>query len=88
MAIEFAEIQKATCSTARDKLDRNLLAKVASQSIVEKDFTSGKNATVLNVLFVPKIRKIFVYVDLLYKRGFQVLSKNNKRVMPVMACIN
>lgn len=59
----------------------NALAKVAGKGTVEIDFTSVKKITLHNVLFVLKIRKNLVSIDLLCKRGFWVLFESDKVIL-------
>ena len=54
---------------------------VAGQGVVELDFTSGKKLTLLNVLFVPDMRKNLISVDLLCKKGFRVVFESGKVIL-------
>ncbi|XP_048131584.1 ATP-dependent RNA helicase DBP3-like [Rhodamnia argentea] len=57
------------------------LAKVVGKDTVILDFTSEKKVFLLNVLFVPKIKRNLVYVDPLCKRGFRVLFESDKVIL-------
>jgi len=67
----FKQFEEIVDSNVQEVLmANNALAKVAGKGTVEIDFTSGKKITLLNVLFIPEIRKNLVSIDLLCKRGF------------------
>ena len=54
---------------------------VAGQGSVELDFTSCKKLTLLNILYVPDMRKNLVSVDLLCKKGFRVVFESDKVIL-------
>ncbi|XP_072074086.1 uncharacterized protein [Arachis hypogaea] len=56
-------------------------AKVYGQGIVELNFTSGKKLSLINVLHVLDLRKNFVSVSLLCKKGFKVVMKSDKVIL-------
>ena len=56
-------------------------ASVRGKGTVELNFTSGKKLTLLNVLFVPDIRKNLISVDLLDRRGFKISVESGKAIL-------
>src|SRR5436853_4896574 len=56
-------------------------ASVGGKGTVELNFTSGKKLTLLNVLFVPDIRKNLISVDLLDRRGFKISVESGKVIL-------
>lgn len=78
----FKQFEEIVDSSVQEVLmANNALAKVAGKGTVEIDFTSGKKITLLNVLFIPEIRKNLVSIDLLCKRGFRVLFESDKVIL-------
>ena len=59
----------------------------ASSSMVEgkgdvvMNLTSGKKLTLMDVLFVPEIRKNLVSVSLLNKKGFKLVFESDKHAL-------
>ena len=56
-------------------------ASVSGKGTIELNFTSGKKLTLLNVLFVPDIRKNLISVDLLDRRGFKISVESGKAIL-------
>ena len=52
------------------QMGNTICINVTGKGVVELDFTSGKKLTLLNVLFVPDMRKNLVSIDLLCKKRF------------------
>jgi len=49
------------------------VAKVMGKWSVKLNFTSRKKLLLVNVLYIPNIRKNLVFVNLLHKKGFKVV---------------
>ena len=47
--------------------------KVLGQGTVELNFTSGKKLTLINVLYVPDMRKNLVFASTLCIKGFKII---------------
>ena len=73
----FEEISEIT----EVQMGNNACAKVAGKGTVDIDFTSGKKLTLINVLYVPEVRKNLVSVDLLCKKGFRVAFESNNVIL-------
>ncbi|KAK9089610.1 hypothetical protein Scep_028692 [Stephania cephalantha] len=54
---------------------------VEGKGTVKMKFTSGKIVTLLNVLYVPEIRKNLVSGPLLNKKGFKLVFESDKFVL-------
>src|SRR3954469_2083470 len=63
------------------QMENGSRAIVSGKGTVELNFTSGKKLTLLNVLFVPDIRKNLISVDLLDTRGFKVSVESGKIIL-------
>ena len=55
------------------QMGNNDTAKVEGKGIVELQFTSGKKLILINVLYVPEIRKNLVFANLLCKKVSRLL---------------
>ena len=61
-------------------MGNNVTAKVLGKGTVEISFTSGKKLVLVNVLFVPEIRKNLVSANLLCKKGIKAVLESDKIV--------
>ena len=56
-------------------------SKVLDKGIVEVVFTSGKEVTLINVLYVPDMNKKLVSEDLLGKPGIKAVFESSKLIL-------
>ncbi|KAF2282601.1 hypothetical protein GH714_043230 [Hevea brasiliensis] len=58
-------------------------AKVVGKGSVELNFTSGKKLLLVNVLYVPEIRKNLVSASLLCKKGYKAVLESDKIIVSI-----
>jgi hypothetical protein len=63
------------------KMGNNDTTKVEGKGTVELQFTSGKKLILINVLYVPKIRKNLVSTNLLCKKGVTVVIESDNLIL-------
>lgn len=56
-------------------------SKVFGTGTVDINFTSGKKLTLINVLYVPEIRKNLVSASLLCKKGMKTVLESDKLIL-------
>ena len=62
-------------------MGNNDSAKVEGKGTVELQFTSGKKLILINVLYVPEIRKNLVFANLLCKKGVKVVMEFDNLIL-------
>ena len=60
--------------------NRNTATALGARS-VKVQFTSRKKVSLVNVLYVPDIRKNLVSTNLLYKNGLKAILESNKLIL-------
>ena len=63
------------------KMGNNNTTKVEGKGTVELQFTSGKKLILINVLYVPEIRKNLVFANLLCKKGVTVVIESDNLIL-------
>jgi hypothetical protein len=63
------------------QIGNNDTAKIEGKRTVELQFTSGKKLIMINVLYVPEIRKNLVSANLLCKKGVKVVIESNNLIL-------
>ncbi|GAA0159102.1 hypothetical protein LIER_15966 [Lithospermum erythrorhizon] len=62
-------------------MGNNAGAKVLGKGAVDLEFTSGKKLSLLNVFYVPSLRKNLISANLLCKNDFKIVLESEKDVV-------
>ena len=62
-------------------MENNDTTKVEGKWTVEFQFTFGKKLILINILYVPKIRKNLVSVNLLCKKGVKAVIESDNQIL-------
>jgi hypothetical protein len=76
----FKSLEDATFGQ-QVQMGNNGTAKVEGKGTVELEFASGKKLTLINVLYVPEIRKNLVSANLLCKKGVKAVIESNNLIL-------
>ena len=68
-------------------MGNNGTTKVEGKGTVELQFASGKKLTLINVLYVPEIRKNLVSANLLCKKGVKAVIESDNLILSKGGCL-